>query len=75
MEDSLNDFERDPRDASFTKKWIMGWRWKSQRAVTRWTIQSLGNRFVTGFYRVAGAVFLAFLVLQWILLVILIARS
>jgi len=67
VEKSLNEFEKDPVNQSFTKKWLFFWSWGLQRKITWWLIDSLGDILITLFYRLAGTFFLAMLVFFWVL--------
>jgi hypothetical protein len=67
---SLEAYEQDPKQASFTDKWILGWQVGLQRTVTRWSYNTLGDRFISAYYRAAGVFFLLLLAAIWILLAI-----
>ena len=63
---SLEAFEQNPAQASFTDKWILGWQLGLQRKVTRWSYNVFGDRFISAYYRLAGVFFLLMLVVIWI---------
>ena len=62
---SLEAYEQDPKQASFTDKWILGWQVGLQRTVTRLSYNTLGDRFISAYYRLAGVFFLVMLVVIW----------
>jgi hypothetical protein len=68
---SLEAFEQNPAQASFTDKWILGWQVGLQRTVTRWSYNTLGDRFISAYYRLAGVFFLVMLVVIWIFVFLL----
>lgn len=68
---SLEAFERNPSQASFTDKWILGWQIALQRKITRWSYNALGDRFISAYYRIAGAFFLVLIVVIWIFVLLL----
>jgi hypothetical protein len=62
---SLEAFEQDPSQASFTDKWILGWQIGLQRKMTRWSYNAFGDRFISFYYRMAGYFFLLMVVAIW----------
>lgn len=72
---ALDEFEAAPEDASFTRNWIFGWRFSSQRRVLRGAANALGERLVSGFFRLAGAFFLLVMVALWMAFFFLLVNS
>jgi hypothetical protein len=65
MEADIDRYEQAPENATFVRKWIFGWQWKMQRDLMRSAINLLSDRLVTGFYRLAGLLFLAGFIAIW----------
>ena len=65
VKESMEAFERDPSQASFTDKWILGWQLGVQRTVTRWSYNAFGDRFISFYYRLAGYLFLLLALAMW----------
>jgi hypothetical protein len=65
MEADIDRYEQAPENATFVRKWIFGWQWKMQRDLMRSAINFVSDRFITGFYRLAGLLFLAGFIAIW----------
>ena len=66
VNESLEAFEKDPSQASFTDRWLLGWQIGLQRKMMRWSTKAFGDRFISFYYRLAGWFFLVMLALIWI---------
>lgn len=55
---SLKQFEAQPKAGGWFYNWFLWWRLPIQRRFTYWSINHLGDRFVTSFYRLTGLFFI-----------------
>lgn len=60
IENTLNNYERDPTTASWFIKWFYRFRFKIQRDGVREGIEKYGDKRITSLYRFVGWVFMLF---------------
>lgn len=54
----IDDYEKNPKNADWVVKYFFGFFMKFQRNMQRQAISMMGDKFITLYYRAAGAFFI-----------------